>query len=87
MSSAFTLADLETSEAEIAAVERAIADLEAGTYGVCLTCGADISDVVRSNPLTTECVSHHAPLTLSLDADGETDADPAPSNAPLASLD
>ncbi len=67
MSTPFSLVDLESSEAEIASVERAIADLEAGTYGQCSTCGADISDVVKVNPLATECVTHHVPLTLSLD--------------------
>jgi RNA polymerase-binding transcription factor DksA len=84
MNTPFSLVDLETSEAEIAAVERAIADLESGAYGRCSTCGGDISDVVKTNPLATECVTHHAPLTLSLD---EPDDEPASLDGSTAQSD
>ena len=54
----FTLADLEQSEADIAAVEQAIAALEAGTYAICSVCGDDIANLVTANPLASCCANH-----------------------------
>lgn len=58
MSTPFTLVELETSEAEIAAVEQAIASMDAGTYGACLECGIDLTDEVAARPLTALCAAH-----------------------------
>lgn len=67
MSSTFTLADLESSEADIASVEAAIASLDDGSYDRCNACGADISDVVKVAPLSAFCATHSNSLTLPLE--------------------
>ncbi len=54
----FTLANLEQSEADIAAVEQAVAALEAGTYAICVVCGDDIANLVTVDPLVSQCVEH-----------------------------
>jgi RNA polymerase-binding transcription factor DksA len=58
MSTPFTLANLETSEAEIAAVEHAIAALEDGTYATCTECGADLTEHVKVDALASTCSLH-----------------------------
>ncbi len=47
----------ESSRAEVAQVRAALRRLEAGTYGVCATCGAAIAGVrLAAMPSATTCV-------------------------------
>ncbi len=62
------IARLETVEGELAAVDRALARLDDGTYGRCQVCEAPIDDeVLAGDPLAERC-SHH----LGLRADSGT---------------
>jgi hypothetical protein len=56
----FTMADLEQSEADIAAVEAAIAAIDSGTYARCGVCGADLSAAAKTDPLQLTCSDHLA---------------------------
>jgi RNA polymerase-binding transcription factor DksA len=59
-SRAFTMTDLEQSELDIAAVEAAIAAIDAGTYARCGVCGADLSQALKADPLVVSCSDHLA---------------------------
>ncbi len=56
----FTLADLEASEADMAAVQSAIDAIDAGTYGICAVCQNDLTQQVTQNPLLLTCEDHLA---------------------------
>jgi RNA polymerase-binding transcription factor DksA len=55
---------LDTIEAELAAVERALALLDEGTYGQCEHCGRAIDDDVLDRAPTTRFCAEHLPLSL-----------------------
>jgi RNA polymerase-binding transcription factor DksA len=56
----FTLADLEASESDMAAVQSAIDAIDAGTYGTCAVCNKDLAQQVTTNPLLLTCEDHLA---------------------------
>ena len=57
----FTLAKLEEFEADIAGIERAIASLDDGTFGLCEHCGSALdADALVTEPLLTRCELHAA---------------------------
>ena len=58
MDTTFTRVELERSEADITAVERAIERLESSTYDACEVCGSDIATLVKADPLLTRCEAH-----------------------------
>ncbi|BDW85739.1 MULTISPECIES: TraR/DksA family transcriptional regulator [Roseicyclus] len=49
----------QSGQAEIAQIRAALARMEAGTYGICVTCGQDISeerlDLLPSTPFCRTC--------------------------------
>ena len=50
---------LAEAEAKLAGVERALARLDAGNYGLCEVCGAPIAAaVLAEHPSLTRCVEH-----------------------------
>jgi RNA polymerase-binding transcription factor DksA len=56
----FTLADLEASEVDMAAVQSAIDAIDAGTYGICGVCNNDLAQQITQNPLLLTCEDHLA---------------------------
>ncbi len=55
---------LDALEAEVADVERALARLDAGTYGTCEVCGERLSDtVLQDRPAARFCPAH-LPMAL-----------------------
>src|SRR4051794_24276211 len=53
------LAALEQIEADLAGVDRALAALDAGTYGHCTACGEAIADeLLAADPTRATCVTH-----------------------------
>jgi hypothetical protein len=54
---------LDTIEAELAAVERALALLDEGTYGQCEHCGRALDDDVLDRAPTTRFCAEHLPLS------------------------
>jgi hypothetical protein len=59
-SQSFQLSDLESSEADMAAVQSAITAMDEGKYGTCLVCSADLTEVVKADPLRLTCENHFA---------------------------
>lgn len=58
-SSADGIASLQRIEQELADVEAALTRLDDGRYGVCDTCGAEISDVrLAEHPAEQRCAEH-----------------------------
>jgi DnaK suppressor protein len=52
------LAMSEREQAELEAIEQALARLEQGEYGLCIDCGADIGVArLSANPLASRCIS------------------------------
>ncbi len=52
----FHIIELEKEVAELAEVEAALARIQAGTYGECVDCGADIAaDRMHVHPAATRC--------------------------------
>lgn len=48
-------------EVDLADVERALARLDEGTYGICQTCGSTIDpDRLAAHPATAHCSQHAA---------------------------
>jgi RNA polymerase-binding transcription factor DksA len=56
----FTVADLDAAERDLGSVDRAVALLEEGRYGICSVCGISIAPAVALDPLTFECVEHRS---------------------------
>ena len=57
----FTPEALRALEADVAAVERAIAALTEGTDGTCTVCGTAIDPAaLRADPLLARCLAHPA---------------------------
>jgi len=55
---------LDAIEEELAAVERALALIDEGTYGQCEACGRTIDDVVLARTPTARFCVDHLPLAL-----------------------
>jgi RNA polymerase-binding transcription factor DksA len=50
---------LDLVDADLRAVEAALAQIDAGSYGRCEVCGGDIDpDVLSAAPLTRACAAH-----------------------------
>jgi RNA polymerase-binding transcription factor DksA len=55
------LALLSSIERDLAAVDEAIAALDAGTYGTCAVCAAPLSaDLLQADPVAQRCAAHVA---------------------------
>ncbi len=48
-----------TLEGQLADIDKALASIDAGTYGTCATCGAPIGDDrLAAMPATVSCIEH-----------------------------
>lgn len=75
------LAALEELESDLAAVDRALAALDDGSYGRCQVCRVVIeSEVMTSSPVATHCGAHRA-VALSLAPDPSPVQDPGPESS------
>jgi RNA polymerase-binding transcription factor DksA len=66
-SAVFDLTVLKQLESELATVQVIVETFQAGTYGECIACSAEIQrDLLRADPLRTTCGAHDgltSPLT------------------------
>jgi DnaK suppressor protein len=52
-----TLAFIEQARERLAAIDAALAKMDAGTYGICEDCGEEIPEVrLEARPLSVRCV-------------------------------
>jgi DnaK suppressor protein len=62
-------AELDLVEADLAAVDAALARLDAGTYGRCEACGEPIADERLAAEPTTSLCERHAPVAAEVERD------------------